>query len=682
MGHISENNADLLLAAGPTGTARVFRARRSLRNAILTGSVTLLAGSGFVSVINLIYNVVIARALGATGFGHAVSVYTLLMLLSAVTLSFQFVCSKFVAKSYSLPAKAAVYSLLHERSWQVGAIVGAGLAVASPAIARYFNLPDSRLILMLAIGTTFYIPLGVRRGLLQGMYDFRRLSLNFVVEVVVKLGATIGLLVFGFGVKGVVAAVTASVVAAYFFAGPSRELKQLPQPALPVSFFEGLQAIVFFVGQVIINNVDILLVKHFYPPAEAGLYAAIAVVGRVVYMASWSVVSSMFPLSAGIERPEPYRRSVVITPLLMVLLIAAVSLLGLWLLPNIVWRGLFGASFHLSVQDGYLALPLLYVVATSLYCLSVVLITYEMSRKIASTGWLQLAFSGAIAVGIYRFHGSLHQVIMVQVVLMLLMLGCVAVPFIRLDSVPDEELLAEPENPPIVRRRRVSEDEVIAEFLKNEFYHPQFHRYWERLEKVVAAPDFSDAEENALRRALLFRRRGRMWRELPADTEWWEVELDPSDLARVRIFPRSHWRKIADGDYALAETVENVRRRARRGLDGDFLSKVRSLSTHLRDEKKAASMILMIGIDERSALTIIEGNHRMVAAMLLSPDTACRRFRVVCGLSPRMKECCWYKTDFSSLFRYMKNTVRYFFRDRDAALESLLFRIQQIQPRE
>lgn len=682
MGRITENNSDLVLADEPTGTARVFRTRRSLRAAILSGSATLLVGSGFVSLINLIYNMVIARALGASGFGHAVSVYTLLMLLSAVTLSFQFVCSKFVAKSYSLPGKAAVYSLLHERSWQVGAMVGAALAVASTAIARYFNLPDSNLILLLAVGTTFYIPLGVRRGLLQGMYDFRRLSTNFVVEVVVKLGATIGLLSLGFGVQGVVAAVTASVVAAYFFAGPSSELKQLPHPALPVSFLEGLQAIVFFVGQVIINNVDILLVKHFYPPAEAGLYAAIAVVGRVVYMASWSVVSSMFPLSAGIERPEPHRRSVVVTPLLLVLLIAALSLLGLWLLPNIVWRGLFGAGFHLSVQNGYLALPLLYVVATSVYCLSVVLITYEMSRKIASTSWLQLAFSGAIAAGIYWFHSSLHQVIMVQLLLMLLMLACVAVPFIRLDSVPDEELVPEPENPPIVRRRPVSEDEVIGEFLRNEFYHPEFHRYWERLEKIVTAPDFSDAGENTLRRALLFRRRGRMWRELPADTQWWEVELDPADLARVRIFPRSHWRKISDGDYALAETVENVRKRARRGMDGDFLSKVRSLSTHLRDEKETASVILMIGIDERSPLTIIEGNHRMVAAMLLSPDCACQRFRVVCGFSPRMKECCWYKTDFSTLLRYTKNTLRYLFHDGDAALESLLFRIQEMQPRD
>jgi O-antigen/teichoic acid export membrane protein len=661
----------------------ILRAPRSLRAAIVSGSMTLLVGSGLVSIINLIYNIFLARALGATGFGHAVSVYTLLMVLSAVTLSFQFTCSKFVAKNNSLAAKAAVYSALHRRSWQAGALIGATLAVASPAISRYLNLGDPMLIILLAAGTAFYIPLGVRRGLLQGMCDFRQLTVNFVLEVVVKLGATIASLSLGLGVEGVIAAVSASVVAAYLFAGLGPELKITPEPGLPVSFFEGLQAIVFFVGQVIINNVDILLVKHFYPPEQAGLYAAIAVVGRVVYMASWAVISSMFPLSAGVEPAEPYRRTVVVTPLLLVMSISALSLLGLWLLPNVVWRGLFGASFHLlSTQGAYSSLPLLYVTATSVYCLSVVLITYEMSRKIGGTGWLQLAFSGAIAVGIYWFHGTLQQVIVVQLVLMLLLLACVFVPFLRLESVPSLELTVELGNTPILKRRRIEEDEVIAGFLRNEFYHPEFHRYWERLEKIVLDPDFLDTDQNALRRALLCRRRGRMWREFPANTQWWEVDLKPTDLARVRIFPRSHWRTIAHGSFELVEVAENIRNRARRGLGGDFLAKVRSLSAYLRDESGPASVILMIGIDETSPLTIVEGNHRMVAAMLLSPHTACRRFRFICGFSPRMAECCWYKTDISTLWRYTKNTVRYLHKDHDAAIEGLISRIQQGQVHE
>jgi len=265
--------------------------------------------------------------------------------------------------------------------------------------------------------------------------------------------------------------------------------------------------------------------------------------------------------------------------------------------------------------------------------------------------------------------------------LSMMMLACVLVAFLCLESVPSLEMTRESRNAPILKRQPIEEDEVIAGFLRNEFYHAEFHRYWDQLEKIVLDPDFLDTDQNALRRALLCRRRGRMWREFPANTQWWEVELKPDDLARVRIFPRSHWRTIAHGSFALVEVVENIRNRARRGLGGDFLAKVRSLSTYLRDESGPPTVILMIGIDEVSPLTIVEGNHRMVAAMLLSPHTACRKFRFICGFSPRMAECCWYKTDISTLWRYTKNTVLYLRKDH-AAIEGLIFRIQQDQVHE
>ena len=57
------------------------------------------------------------------------------------------------------------------------------------------------------------------------------------------------------------------------------------------------------------------------------------------------------------------------------------------------------------------------------------------------------------------------------------------------------------------RLRRVTEAEVIAEFLKNEFYQEEFHQDREQFEHVVLDADLSDQMGNALRRALLFRRR-------------------------------------------------------------------------------------------------------------------------------------------------------------------------------
>jgi hypothetical protein len=216
------------------------------------------------------------------------------------------------------------------------------------------------------------------------------------------------------------------------------------------------------------------------------------------------------------------------------------------------------------------------------------------------------------------------------------------------------------------RIRQVQEAEVIAEFLKNEFYHQEFRHDRNQFEHVVLSPDLSDERENAIRRALLFRRRGHMWRELPPDTVWCEVELEPADLGNIRVFPRAHWRKIAGETFLISDIVRRLRKGRFDARTTYFISKIQALSYRLRTQTDN-SAILLIGVNEQLPLTILEGNHRLTAALLASPDLLHERFRVFCGFSPRMYESCWYQTNLPNLWRYAKNRLRNFY-DREADL--------------
>src|SRR5690348_18011598 len=162
---------EIPVKATATLTARVaadpLAAPHHLRLRVLNGSMIMLLSSVFVGGMNLVYNFVVAHKLGADKFGHASVVYTLLMLLSSVTLSFQLLCSKFVARSESGQERVSIYRLLHRWSWVCGISLGALLGVASSGISGYLNLPSGQLILLLAAATIFYVPLGVRRGLID-----------------------------------------------------------------------------------------------------------------------------------------------------------------------------------------------------------------------------------------------------------------------------------------------------------------------------------------------------------------------------------------------------------------------------------------------------------------------------------------------------------------------------------
>ena len=117
--------------------------------------------------------------------------------------------------------------------------------------------------------------------------------------------------------------------------------------------------------------------------------------------------------------------------------------------------------------------------------------------------------------------------------------------------------------------------------------------------------------------------------------------------------------------------IERIRSKVESPDHSWFAEKMRSVAADLRGDGVPNS-VLLIGVDEWSPLTIIEGNHRMAAAMLLSPAAVNETFRFYCGLSPEMTNCCWYRTDLKNLCRYAGNIVRYMFQDRDCLVQRTL----------
>jgi hypothetical protein len=485
-----------------------------------------------------------------------------------------------------------------------------------------------------------------------------------MLEGLVRLAGVYVLIELGLGVKGAVLASVLAVIVAYFVALPSPEITLSAARGMAVSFREGLQAIVFFSGQTIINNFDIVLVKHFFPPAEAGFYAAVALVGRLVNMCAWSVVNTMFPVSAGAGSEEQEGSPVLFTSLSLVLLILSTLIFGLWLVPSFLWKTLFGAQFSIGNYGALAPLLILYAITTGVYSLSSVIITYEMSRKIANTSWLQLAFSGALALGVYLLHDSLHQVIMVQLVLMIALLCLLIVPLVRSQMTP--RVLSTYSD--LRLHRMLTEEEVISEFLRSEFHHPEFQEYRTEFDYLVRHPNLNSSRENAVRQALLFLRRGAMWRELPADTQWYEFELRIEDLGRIRFFPRAQWRRVAQGSFYLTDVVTRLRLKLESSTRDEFLDKLRLLSSSV-GEHLVNPTVIFIGVDGTGPLTILDGNHRMAAIMLAGSPPALDRLRFICGLSPEMTRCCWYATNVNTLLRYFKNLVRYVSYDPESDID-------------
>lgn len=232
--------------------------------------------------------------------------------------------------------------------------------------------------------------------------------------------------------------------------------------------------------------------------------------------------------------------------------------------------------------------------------------------------------------------------------------------------------------------RRLTEAEVVADFLRGEFFHKEYDADRDQFTSIVEHPDLTNATENEVRRILLFRRRDTMWWELPEDRQWWEIEFDPEDVELVSVFPRAHWRKIAGGNFSAVHVAERVRQLKDSGSSDEFLSKISAIGSRLpaglsyenqsydqSQEELIEGMIILLGLDEHRPVTLLEGNHRFIAALLAGGPHLLKNARMAAVFSPQMEKCCWYKTNFLTLARCLKNRIQHYW-DRDTDLARLL----------
>jgi hypothetical protein len=217
--------------------------------------------------------------------------------------------------------------------------------------------------------------------------------------------------------------------------------------------------------------------------------------------------------------------------------------------------------------------------------------------------------------------------------------------------------------------RRLTEAEVIAQFLRGEFFHKEYDADREYFSSMVQNPNLTDARENEIRRVLLFRRRDTMWWELPDDRQWWEVDFAPEDVEQVSVFPRAHWRKIARGNFKALDVAARIRHLKDTEPD-EFIKKISDICANLPTDLPQG-MIILLGIDEYRPVTLLEGNHRFMASLLAGGPEHFRNTRMVAVFSPHMEKCCWYKTNLLTLTRCLKNRIKHHW-DRDTDLARLL----------
>lgn len=261
--------------------------------------------------------------------------------------------------------------------------------------------------------------MSVNRGAFQGKKAYKSLSITYQAEMLSRLLITLGIILI-FDVKSSWVIATGILVSFGFGLFPFK-VKQLNfKTTVPLEEKYSKQIKKFFLltafyelTQIIINNSDILLVKHYFDAYEAGLYASLALIGRIVYFIAWMFVMLLLPAVVELKKEGKETATVLFKYVGYIAIISALIIVTCLSFPELIINILFG--------EQYIAMaPLLwkYAIATSMFAISNIFAYYYLSLDKYVPVIISGVFGMLQMVLVIFYHDSLEQVVHMQIIAM------------------------------------------------------------------------------------------------------------------------------------------------------------------------------------------------------------------------------------------------------------------------
>jgi len=394
-----------------------------LRSKMASASALLMLSMTVVNAGNYIYNLIMGRWLGPSLFADLSLIVTLLLVVTFLSAPIQMTAARYSA-IHAADGDTKTLASLRRFIWFVSLSLGLALTVfftaLAPALKDFFHTQSSLSFVIFGAALPFAMLQAVERGMLQGRTNFKVLAISYQVEMWSRLFVSILLVALGLSVNGAVIGVSLSFFFTWLAARSAvtgLDSKESISKDLRVELLAfAAPVLASQIGQILINNSDVILVKRFFETSEAGKYAALALIGRIVFFATWSVVTTMFPIVAQKQKQgEPHGHLLWVSLGIVAGVSTPIVLLTL-LAPQWVVSILFGEKY-LDVAN----LLWLYALATSLYAMANVVVNYRLSLGMGRETGFAIAAGVAQVLGVVLFHQTLAQVVFVQVVVMALL---------------------------------------------------------------------------------------------------------------------------------------------------------------------------------------------------------------------------------------------------------------------
>ena len=382
------------------------------KDALIRGSFILFMMLILYNIFNYVFQISMARMLGPADYSILAALMSTIYVFAIPNEAIQTVISKYTSKFTAFNKKGKIKYLLF-RSMNQGLLfsffIFLILIPASWFLSNFLRIPF--LLMLLTSLFIFYVfTFPITRGIMQGQKKFMSLGLNLTLESLIKAVFAIFFVALGLKVYGAIFAVVVGWIISFilsFFVIKDVIKEKKEEEKFGRIYHTNIPVIIAITSIVLMYSLDIILARRFFLPQNAGEFAFVSLIGKVIFFVSAAIGKALFPISSedfvrGKQTSDLFKKS-----LLLVSLIAFLALIVYLFFPQeIIYLISLGSDQYLAASN------ILFITGLSYSFLSItnIIVLYKLSiDKINRRAYYLLAFPIFQVILLSLFHSSLSE---------------------------------------------------------------------------------------------------------------------------------------------------------------------------------------------------------------------------------------------------------------------------------
>lgn len=382
--------------------------------------------------LSYLYHLYLGRRLGPEGYGEFSSLNSFIYLLMVATTVVATSLTKYFSKCKAHNTLDQAHDLYIRSNAKLFRYLFSGFLMAiilSFPLTVHLHLSSWGNILLVYLVFCFFTLNSVNNSLFSGFQKFGLTAFSSTLTIFMRFvfavpAAAFGVFwtMFSYGIANILTYLTTTIFAKKLLT-PNRKRFDISIQSMLRS---NIEVFIIMFAMTSLYSTDIVLVRSLFSAKEAGWYAGVAVLGKIIFYASAAIGQVVLPVVA--ERSYNGKKTLKVmgSAIAMVSVISFVCLLIFAIFPKMVIHLLFGSSYDPAV-------PYLFPFAVFMVMYSVINIIVMGLIASSKTGiWRVFAFAAiAQCIGIYLFHTTIGTVVTVNIVVIGILLVGVLGYFIQ-----------------------------------------------------------------------------------------------------------------------------------------------------------------------------------------------------------------------------------------------------------